>query len=288
MGWTHRTPSSVARTLKHTLVVRNDEPGVRAGLGLAKAELFQQRCLGIAREVDRHDSKPRETVEEPRRGEASCGIRLALSCEDFGHGAQLRFGGARRDVTAEDAVLGEAVALGPGVQEQVRIASPDPPVLLSDDEFVELELGDDPAGEALVHLRRRRELSLGQWLARVHEQPASDARALGSEGGRRPARALVPIRLTLDLHAESWGDEAGVAAQVEPADTRLFAALPTCGSHEGHGHQRESRACRPWRLAPNLPCGVRNSSDGARALPLDDEGEAAELDDCVGVSAPPI
>ena len=198
---------------------------------------------------------------QPRRCEASRGIWLALLCEDLGHGAQLRFSGARRDVAAEDAVLGETVALSPGVQEQVGIVSPNPPAWIADDKLVFLELGDDPAGEALVHLRRRRELSLGQRLVRMHEQPASDARALGSESARRPARPLVPIRLTVDPHAEARGREAGVAAQVEPADIRLRATLSTRGSHEGHGHQR-NRALADLR---GLPRAGSEPAEGAVA-----------------------
>jgi hypothetical protein len=176
----------------------------------------------------------------------------------------------------------EIVIFPPCVQEQVRIPYRDRTVILTEDEIVFLQFGDNPTCEAFVHLCRLCDFPLGRETMRVKEEPSSDPGAFGCENAGWPSPPLEPVGLALDQNSDAGRGDPGVPGEIQPPYSSLLTLLPPDRAHEWNGDQGDSALLMPLHELPNL---FRSQSNGGRrsgALPLDNEGPSAEVNHDIG------
>lgn len=141
-------------------------------------------------------------------------------------------------MTADDFMLVETVLFPPRIQKQIGIAGEQFSLCIANYEFVLLKLANYAADKPLVNVG-----CLGQFALRpgplvMHQQPASQASALGGENRSWPASLLESVGLSQHIDANAWRKDAGIAGEVEPCHPLRFAAFLPRFAHERDHQQR--------------------------------------------------
>jgi hypothetical protein len=110
------------RSVEHTLVVGHDEPYIRASSPLAERESIEKCRGGLLAQVERHESKPGETGDEPGSSESRRGMIHSVLAQILGNHTQESVAGSGGNVAAQNAMLLKVILLPPRIEHQARIA----------------------------------------------------------------------------------------------------------------------------------------------------------------------